>query len=134
MHKHSMRFFFGDANNNNRMHWLISFLRFYLFIWERESMSWRQRMEAEAEREKQTRHWAGGLTRDLIPGPWDHNLSWRQTLNPLSHPGSLVLIIFFQVCLSNLSNNKNVFPLISNSYLLVKFSVIKSTVTFWEPK
>jgi len=23
----------------------------------------------------------------LIPGPWDHDLSQRQTLNQLSHPG-----------------------------------------------
>ena len=26
--------------------------------------------------------------RDLIPGPWDHDLSRRQTLNRLSHPGT----------------------------------------------
>ena len=25
---------------------------------------------------------------DLILGPWDHDLSGRQTLNPLSHPGA----------------------------------------------
>ena len=24
---------------------------------------------------------------DLIPGPWDHDPSWRQTPNQLSHPG-----------------------------------------------
>jgi len=26
----------------------------------------------------------------LIPGPWDHDLSGRQMLNGLSHPGVLV--------------------------------------------
>jgi len=27
---------------------------------------------------------------DLIPGPGDHDLSGRQTLNHLSHPGALI--------------------------------------------
>ena len=32
---------------------------------------------------------AGSLAWGLIPGPWVHNLSQRQTLNPLSHSGTL---------------------------------------------
>ena len=28
------------------------------------------------------------LMRGLIPGPWDHDLSQRQMLNHLSHPGA----------------------------------------------
>ncbi|XP_027441828.1 perilipin-3 isoform X6 [Zalophus californianus] len=31
--------------------------------------------------------------RDSIPGPWDHDLSRRQTLNELSHPGALLSIL-----------------------------------------
>ena len=27
------------------------------------------------------------VKQDSIPGPWDHDLSWRQMLNQLSHPG-----------------------------------------------
>ena len=34
--------------------------------------------------------------RDSIPGPWDHDLSRRQTLNHLSHPGAQIWT-FFQV-------------------------------------
>ena len=48
---------------------------------EHERESSRQR-----EREKQTPYWSGSLMWDLIPGPWDHDLSQRQTLYQLSHP------------------------------------------------
>ena len=44
--------------------------------------------EGQREREKQTPHWAGSLMQGLITGPWDHDLSQRQTLNWLSHPGA----------------------------------------------
>lgn len=52
---------------------------------EREltSRSGRQR-----EREKPTPHRAGNMMRGLIPGPWDHCPSRRQTLNQPSHPGA----------------------------------------------
>ena len=50
-------------------------------MWERESMS-------GEEREKQAVCWAGSLTQGSIPGPWDHDLSQRQMLNQLSHPGA----------------------------------------------
>ena len=45
---------------------------------------------------------AGSLMRDSIPGPWDHDLKQRQTLNhratqvtlrPQSHPGDPKFII-----------------------------------------
>nr|XP_054367125.1 E3 ubiquitin-protein transferase RMND5B isoform X6 [Mirounga angustirostris] len=44
--------------------------------------------------ERQAEGEAGSLLspmRDLIPGTWDHDLSRRQTLNRLSHPGAPVL-------------------------------------------
>ena len=51
----------------------------------------RERDKAETggkrQREKQTPQWAGSLMRS-IPGPWDHDLSRRQMLNQLSHPGA----------------------------------------------
>ena len=31
----------------------------------------------------------------IHPGPWDHDLSQRQTLNWLSHPGSALLNLYF---------------------------------------
>ena len=64
---------------------LFCFLRFICLTQsKRESTSrrsWR-------EREKQAFYWGGSPMQGLIPEPWDHDLSWRQTLNQLSHPGS----------------------------------------------
>ena len=36
----------------------------------------------------------------LIPGPWDPDLSWRQMLNQLSHPGTLTQGLFRCVLIS----------------------------------
>ena len=43
------------------------------------------------EREKWAPHWAGIPMLSLIPGPWNHDLSQRQMLNRLSHPGALII-------------------------------------------
>ena len=56
---------------------------FFLFAWERER-AW----VGEGEETETDSHWAGGLTWGSISGPWDHDLSQRQTLNQLSHPGT----------------------------------------------
>ena len=52
----------------------------------------------EEQREKWTTRWAGSLTDvgpgGLIPGPWDHHLSWRQSPNWLSH---LCTPFFFKI-------------------------------------
>ena len=64
---------------------LFFFLRFYLFIHERQ----RER-EAEGKGEAgspQSREPKVGP----IPGSRNHHLSQRQTLNPLSHPGVPVI-------------------------------------------
>ena len=42
----------------------------------------------EGQREKQTPHRAGSPMWDPIPGLQDHDLSQRQLLNQLSHPGT----------------------------------------------
>ena len=57
---------------------------------ERKKMSEGQ----EQREEKQTPRWSGSLTQGLIPGPWDHDLNWRQMLNWLSHPGASELSLF----------------------------------------
>lgn len=53
----------------------------YLFIWAHE-----RAQGGGVGREKQTSCWAGSLTRGSVPGLWDHELNWRQSLNKLSHP------------------------------------------------
>ena len=60
---------------------------FYLFIWQREITS-RQRGRQRETEEEQAPCWAESPMRDFIPGPWDHDLSRRQRLNPLNHPGA----------------------------------------------
>ena len=70
------------------------FLRFYLFIhlreWEREKekahKSTNRGSNRQREREKQTPLWAGSPMSCSIPGPWDHDLSRRQTLNQMNNP------------------------------------------------
>ena len=44
-------------------------------------------MEGE-QRKKLTTCWAGSPMWGWIPGHWDHDLSWRQMLNLLSHLGA----------------------------------------------
>ena len=62
-------------------------LRFYLFETVREL----EQGEGQREREKQTPHWAGSPMCGLIPGPQDHDLTWRQQVNQLSHPGAPIV-------------------------------------------
>jgi len=57
--------------------------RFYSFIWERARVS-KHKQGEQQEREKQT----PSLIWGSIPGSWDHDLSWRQPFNRLSHPGA----------------------------------------------
>ena len=67
----------------------LSFLKI-LFICQRESTTERKREHSWGsgrQREKRALHWARSPMQDLIPGPWDHDLSRRQTLNRQSHPG-----------------------------------------------
>jgi len=40
------------------------------------------------QRERQASRWAGGPMRGSIPGRFDHDMSRRQPLNKLSHPGA----------------------------------------------
>ena len=47
---------------------------------ERDSKM-REHKQGEWEREKQASRGAGNLMQGLIPGPWDHDPSWRQMLN-----------------------------------------------------
>ena len=68
-----------------------SFKRFYLFERARK----RENMSMGREREKQTPCLAGSPMLDSIPGPWDHDLSWRQAPKWLSHPGAPLLSFLY---------------------------------------
>ena len=52
-----------------------------LFIFEKMQKRAQAEGAAEGERENQTPHWAGSPTWNSILGPWDHDLSQRQTFN-----------------------------------------------------
>ena len=67
---------------------IIENLIFFLNLRERERVGRSKRGKEQREREKQTSCSVGSLMQDLIPGPWDHNLSQRPMLNPRSHPGA----------------------------------------------
>ena len=57
-----------------------------LFIWQKE--------QAEGEADSPLSREPDAGIDGLIPGPWDHDLSWRQMLNRLSHPGALIFKSF----------------------------------------
>ena len=62
---------------------LFLFFKIYLFIYltERETQRESEHKQGKWERENQASRWAGSLMWGSIPEPWDHDLSWRQTLN-----------------------------------------------------
>lgn len=63
----------------------VCFLKI-LFIWRTEITS---RQGGRQEREEEAGScWADSFMQGSIPGVWDHDLSRRQRLNLLSHPGA----------------------------------------------
>ena len=66
----------------------------YLFDTERPRESTSRQRGGQREKKKWAPRWAGSPTWGLIPGPRDHDLSWRQKLNRLSHPGPLESYFF----------------------------------------
>ena len=72
---------------NMLLYFLILFLKIYLFkdfIYLREHKSGEK--GRGREREKVIPCWAWNLTWGLIPGPWDHDLSWSQMLRVIQAP------------------------------------------------
>ena len=63
------------------------FLRFYLFIHEKH------RERGRDIGKGRSRLPAGNLMWDLIPGPWDHDLSQRQTLNHWATQAPFILVL-----------------------------------------
>jgi len=60
---------------------LLFFFKDFIYLFERAR-------EGEGQREKQTPRQTGSPMWDPIPGLQDHDLSRRQSLNQLSHPGA----------------------------------------------
>ena len=107
-------------------HWLQKeidfFLKKILFIWHKER-----------ERENKQGEWVSGRGRgrsklpragipmwDSIPEPQDHDLSWRQMLNQLSHPG-LTNRKFLKMIKMNINKHKCMY------LLFARFNHNKST-------
>jgi len=69
------------------------FLKIFIYLREKAQVGGGAEGDADSP-------WAGTPMRGSIPGLQDHDLSWRQTLNWLSHPGSpdskYLLIIRFK--------------------------------------
>ena len=61
-------------------------------------MQKQEKWQAEQAGEKQAPGSARSPMRDSIPGSWDRDLSQRQTLNRLSHPGVPLKLIFVKNC------------------------------------
>ena len=63
----------------------------------------------------------------MVSGPWDHDLSRMQMLNPLSHPGAPVslifpiVVVFFKACL----------PLISIMIFVIYFLLLTCSFAFF---
>ena len=73
----------------------LFFLRFYLFIWEREWESTsRGTTRGRWKSSLLTEQGAWRPTWGSIPGPWDHDLSQSQMLNWLGHPGAPISMCF----------------------------------------
>ena len=59
------------------------------------------------------RAWSGSPVRDLIPGPWDHDLSWRNTFIPgAPYLSILSFVTIFEegMCLWVRSSSANLYP------------------------
>ena len=82
------------------MHVFFFFKILFIYLRERERTWAGGGAEEEGEREnpKQIPLWVPSLTQGSIPGPWDHDLSLRQTFNQLSHPGTPVHLLWRNVC------------------------------------
>ena len=66
---------------------LFVFCLNHLCIWQK--VREHKQGEQQREKEKQALHWAGSPIWGSIPGLWDLlDLSWRQTLKGMSHPGA----------------------------------------------
>ena len=76
-------------DHNGLIMQFIFFKVLFIFLTERERTH--RQSSKQREREKQAPRWAESPIWGSILGSWDHDLSQRQTLNQLSHPGTLIM-------------------------------------------
>ena len=77
------------------------------------------------EMEKQAPHWAGSTTQGSIPGPWDQDLSRRQTLNQVNHPGAP------RVCLLNTIREPATWFGVNTSTELVPLALVPQLLVYF---
>ena len=70
------------------------FLILFEIEWVRERANKSESAHTSRGRGKNQISIAGSLMWGSIPGPWDHDLSWRWTFNWLSHPGTPGVLLF----------------------------------------
>ena len=58
----------------------------FIYLFNRERAREHKQEEQQRERGKQASRWAGSPMKGSIPGPWNHDPSWRQTLSRLGAP------------------------------------------------
>ena len=87
----------------------------FIYLTERDHSRREEGKRSQKEEGKQAPCWAESPMWDSIPGPWDHDLSRRQRLNPLSLPGAPFTLNSqpqIQVCFSdrqNLHSSREIF-------------------------
>ena len=85
-----------DIWKKDRLWHLVSIFFFFKILFNylmRACVRTSRLSSRQREREKQTLRWGGNLIWDSIPGHWDHDLSRRQMLTWLSHPGTLIFFL-----------------------------------------
>lgn len=100
---------YGHISLKNREFFKGSYLFIYVFIWGRGRV-WEREHEGKGRGRGRSSlpTEQGPPTQVLIPGPWDHDQSWRQTLNdwPTQAPHDYTFYmlqkenIYFKICMS----------------------------------
>ena len=65
------------------------FFKDFIYLFDRGREITSKQRSRQRGRGKQALHWAESPRRGSIPGPWDHDLSRRQRLNPVNHQAPL---------------------------------------------
>ena len=66
-----------------------SFFKNFIYLFDRQRSQFGREAGGEWERRKQAPRWAESPMRGSIPGPWDHDPSRRQRLQPTEPPSFL---------------------------------------------
>ena len=120
---------------------LLFFKNNFIYLLERKRGA-RESMcseKGQGQMEKQTPCWAGSLMQGLIPELWDHDLTRRQMLNWLSHPGThelglldstylLFLSVSFFFLLLSFFHIQNTWANVSDKYIMKNELVLTANI------